>query len=266
MEKIKFKHLLIIKITFLLFSCSSENHSETDSSDKTEIEGSLSKFIQVSETTDLLSEPFLNFGISEMVVEQKKEILHFSVKKANNGSKNEQQGYQNISINNHNIDLSYYEVILKDEFLSIGDFKITIFNKEPFIVTPRYTGTLSNAEALDDIESNVLLLYLIDLTSNTRNKQSTSNIILKSGCSFWNTWYSVGVGINSAAAMANLEHNRCNDFMNGGDLSEGVCTPIGLPDTTALVDDSFSVATQAFCCDFSTNSSNGHVNSHRYCN
>ena len=65
------------------------------------------------------------------------------------------------------------------------------------------------------------------------------------GCSFWNTYYSVGVGLNQAAADANFIHNVKSDIL-GEYSSHSHCWSLGAPERSNFAHVYY--VSQAYCC------------------
>ncbi len=65
------------------------------------------------------------------------------------------------------------------------------------------------------------------------------------GCSFMNTYYSVGIGLNQSAANANFIHNLWED-MWGEYSSHSHCWSLGSPEKSNFAHVYY--VSQAFCC------------------
>jgi hypothetical protein len=115
-------------------------------------------------------------------------------------------------------------------------------------VTPDYTGFYDEADLItrENVKTFVLIGYLNELlyTKEKFSFTETSNSLAKGGCSFWNTAYSVGVGVTPTSAKANLEYSLEKDVSSGAAAG---CTKIGHPEPVPLTHETVQV--QAWCCD-----------------
>lgn len=75
------------------------------------------------------------------------------------------------------------------------------------------------------------------------NELAYNNNISRRPCSFWNTYYSYGVGLSESASEANFQFNNQND-LNGGDLIG--CVSLGESEHTSLGVVHYHI--QANCC------------------
>lgn len=117
------------------------------------------------------------------------------------------------------------------------------------IVTPYYSGRMElNEELLNDYHFVFLYLFISELYTDPQTEKlsydSFTVFSQRLGCSFWNTYYSVGIGASDAGALAHLNHTA-NNALHSGDLNG--CT---LLSTKPEFSSHFGVhiASIAWCC------------------
>ncbi len=122
-------------------------------------------------------------------------------------------------------------------------------NDKAFLITPEYKGFYEDADlkTLQNIKTFILVSFLNELTY-TDNKVELASIekgmvIIDEGCSFWDQGFSVGVGITSQSAQADLEASMADDISSGQTAG---CTKIGTPEAVPWTNG--TVWTQAWCC------------------
>ncbi|KAA2217666.1 hypothetical protein [Chryseobacterium sediminis] len=242
--------LALIALTFstsaVLYSCgedTTENPS-TQLEQKQRSEKSAARqagqddFVTIKETTDLLSETIMNFGAKELIKNDNTYTFSTSKDLYLLGMRDNLKNYSFDYIDNT---LSF----TKDESYQIYSIDNTFY-----VETPYFKGLLEDVDQKnlnEDRKLNVLMIFLGEVTSdpvlNKTKFDDYSSRIAGGGCSFFNTVYNVGVGMNAAAAQANLLHNIIAD-VNDGDLKG--CRSLGLSESTSL--GVVHYATQAWCC------------------
>jgi hypothetical protein len=242
--------LALIALTFstsaVLYSCgedSTENSnnlvekkdiSETAAS---RLSSDKDDFIKVRETTKLLSETLMNLGAKELV------------KNGNTYTFITSKGLYLFGIRENLKDYSFDYIDNTLSLSSDNTYQIYSLENNLYLETPYYKGLLENVEQKylnEDKKLNLLIIFLGEVNSDpVRDKTTYEDYSSRYGgsCSFWDTVYNVGVGLNSAAAHANLMHNIASDII-GGDL--GGCTSIGQSETSSIGGVYYS--TQAWCC------------------
>lgn len=146
--------------------------------------------------------------------------------------------------------LSDYAVTLKNGFIVLESderYKISLNNDIAYIKTPEFSGNINEVnevKTIKNIKTFILLTYLKEITSdNSKKINLNSTLANKAPCSFWNTYYSIGVGLTKSAAQADLEY-EVQDAINSGDANG--CTKIGEPEAVGFSDG--TVWAQAWCC------------------
>ncbi len=194
-------------------------------------------------------------------------IKEIDLKKTEKGSEYSFVSFKKSYINNVFIDAKRFKVVsidktffLQDELNSgINDnYSITVNDKKEIsnIATPTYQGRIENIDQklFDDV--NFVFLYLFsnelfnDLNSPKISYDTFSRTSVSAsgggavGCSFWDTYYSVGVGMSEAGAISHLNYVT-NQAIQNGDLNG--CTLIS---KKAEVDSYMGVhvATITWCC------------------
>lgn len=230
------KQLFKIAFAFTLlinsFSCSNDDYIKLDST-------SLNEKVELKKSTDLVSPFFQNLGGTEIIVTNNSfETKYRAVSK------------KQFKFQGKFTSLSDYAVKLKDGFIvleSDNGYKISLNNDIAYIVTPEFSGNINEAnevKTLKNIKTFILLTYLKEITSdNSKKINLNSTLANKTPCSFWNTYYSIGVGLTEAAAQADLDY-EVQDAINSGDANG--CTKIGNPEPVAL--SGGTVWAQAWCC------------------
>lgn len=115
-----------------------------------------------------------------------------------------------------------------------------------------FTGHLENNNSiLLKKEVALLLVFLNELIISSENKVVYRDENLKTqkfksagGCSFWDTVYAVGAGLNKSSAAANFRYNLTEDLTENG---LGDCTPLGSPEYHDI--GVVHYYTMAWCCD-----------------
>lgn len=241
MKTIKFLNVLLAIIVFA--SCSKEE------SIVQEIEADLKSKITVNKSTSLVSEILYNTGLESITVNKKEKNLTYDFE-----SKNKKQ-HQNLIVNGMYIDLFDKSYILENDYIYLNgnkEIKLTFVGNEPFVKSNNFTGYLrDNVELINDRNLIALLIVMNEITLNESSKfitlqdnnRNPNPPSIERPCSFWNTYYSVGIGLNSSAAWSNYHYNNQNDT-NSGDLIG--CEAIGDPEHTSL--GVVHYVTRAYCC------------------
>jgi len=230
------KNFIKTTFTFILlissFSCSNDDSFELNS---TNLEGK----IELKKSTDLVTPFFQNLGGTEIIVTNDSF-----------GTKYKAESKKKFKFNGKFSSLSDYTVILKDGFIVLENderYKISLNNDIAYIKTPEFSGNINEAneiKSLKNIKTFILLTYLKEITSDNSKKISlNSTLANKASCSFWNTYYSIGVGLTEAAAQADLQY-EVQDAINSGDANG--CTKIGGAEAVAF--SGGIVWAQAWCC------------------
>lgn len=252
----KITTIVVIFLTLTIVNCS--NDYDDIAQHEQSISNEIVSKLTITNSTTLVSNLFFNGGISKIERIEEYDYLIFKPLNVSETKKDNQQ----IIVNSFPINLMDYEITIKNEFLYINDtnnFKLTFKNSKPYMISDQFTGYVeNNNDILLNKDMIVALLFLEELTRPSETKvdyeKEISSIkhhglLLTEGfdsgdtCSFWNTVYTYGIGLNEAAAYANFNFNNQND-LNSGELTN--CTSIGQPQYTSL-----GVAhyyTQAYCC------------------
>lgn len=229
-----FRCIVVLSLlSYMVFttSCSKEEKLEN-----TNYEFDLKTSVTVQDNTYLVSSLFFKMGVTNIIV------------KPDNGSYKYSCNAQKVFyFNGDLINLSDYELELKNDFLSISgvdSYMVSLVNGLPYIITPEYKGLLHDAE--DIVFDNalfILLLYMneITLSENKKGDFMIEKIDIKR-CSFWDTYYVFGMGLSSSTSADRLESEIDNHNM-------GSCSPIGSTDTSCIWGSHGCISTQAFCCE-----------------
>lgn len=242
------KNTLLLLLTISLFNCSDSNDLEVQNQ-----QFDLENQLQVRSSTESVSPLFFQAGISKIEVSKIDNSIVFMP----SNTTEQRHGLKNILLNGHSVLLSDYVVRLENGALYLNDQKdlqMTLKGDKPYLISDMYTGYLEdNNELLLDKNVSVLFTFLNELIISQDQKvlysEAMSNIETmeannKTACSFWDTYYSYGIGLNKAGAYANFEHNLLDDLTDGGMGAN--CTALGPPEHTSI-----GVAhyyTMAFCC------------------
>lgn len=188
-------------------------------------------------------------GIKEIGIHQTSNDLTYSFNTF-------KKGYINVTL----LDVKRFKVkysnntyFLTDELDSKTNnkYSITVDSQKSIstITTPHYTGEMILTEQLtNDYHFVFLYLFLSELHGKSDMERIDYNSYLSTGnrlgCSFWNTYYSVGIGISDAGALSHLNYTA-NQALHAGDLNG--CT---LLSTKPEFSSHFGVhmATIAWCC------------------
>ena len=252
----KLSYLLMAGTVFILsfvVNCSSEENVSDNSVSKTEeSQNSLTNkreeanddFAKIHESTNLLSKMIINLGVKEI----EKNGNYFSLKT-----------FRTFKIQDKFVDLSEIEFEYSNYILSFKNDKsyqiYSVANKF-YVETPNYNGVLENitAERINNDKKLFYLLLFFGEFSDSNSKTNFETVQIEhqeeystsgTGCSFWNTYYSVGIGINQAAADANFIHNVKSDIL-GEYSSHSHCWSLGLPERSNLAHVYY--VSQAYCC------------------
>lgn len=238
MKKFLKSALSIWAIGVLIQSCSKEEQLNLENENLNNLE-TLSNRITLNETTNKVSSLFLNLGISEIDVKVKDNQKVVSL------TSEKEFGFNGDAVNlsNYSVSVSNKLIILNED----NNFKAGIVENKAFIMTPDYTGFYDEADLItrENVKTFVLIGYLNELlyTKEKFSFTETSNSLAKGGCGFWDTYYSVGVGLTPTTAKANLEYSMEEDISSGD--ADG-CTKIGKPEAVPLTNGTVQV--QGWCC------------------
>ena len=112
------------------------------------------------------------------------------------------------------------------------------------ITTPYFSGQIDQLNQEHLLKDEKLIIVLLAFNYIKTGTFGPSDRMAGSGaCSFFNTVYSVGFGVNSSAAWANYHYNNQNDY-NSGELIN--CVPLGYPEHSNY--GVLHYVTRAYCC------------------
>lgn len=202
------------------------------------------------ESIDNLSKTFLNLGVKSIQVEKTAKGLEYTfvtVKKCYiNASKVDLKRYKIVNVENN-----YF--LLDSENQDINyKYSISLNTKTQTAsyVTPLYKGDLNSAleELYNDKDFVFLYLFLreinLDSTQDFARFDNSQANNINGGCSFWDTYYSVGIGASDAAALANLNYVMSNSIQDGD--FDG-CTKISTkPEYSTYL--GIHISTITWCC------------------
>lgn len=240
-------------VLVLLFasSCSSDQDSnseihKTEISEKKKAEtssyrinGVREDFSKINETTSVFSRNLLKLGVSKII---------------RTGSEFSFSTVKDFRIYNQFYNMSNYVFDYSDNTLRFKDnssYEIFSINNEMYLVCPGYEGLLKDV-ATEVVNNDKNLIFLLTFLGEMTAEQSEKieyedgvaeeNARFGGGCSFWNTYYTYGIGANGAAAYSNFIHNFWDDVLH----HYKNCTNIGGVEhsTIGIV----HYYTLAFCC------------------
>jgi hypothetical protein len=229
--------LSIFIFTTIFVSCNTEEDSNLNNE-------SASKFVNMVElkkTSDNLTDFAYNLGVNKINVTNDGNILIYNI----NSSKEFIFRGEKINIGDYSIKLFENKISLNDNYyLTLNS------NKEIFMNTPNYQGAL-NSMPIDfqkDINVFVLKFYLNEISTKANEKITFSErqnleASLRGSCSFWNTYYAIGIGLTKSAAIADMNYEIADSMASGELLG---CVQLGGAEAVA-----FSGGTMwatAFCC------------------
>lgn len=230
---------LLLLLLPLVISCTVDSTSEEG------FEQNLNLEFNVSESTALLTQGFIDKGVSYVEVNKTNSSINYSFKT-----------YKVFQILNKVVDYSNYDFTLKGNTFSFSNSKnYSIFLKEEdlFINTPNYHGLLSNYAQHNNFDlPSVILIFAYEELSATEDKKIDFNKYAKEAsnsrvfCSFWNTYYVYGLGATEGVANSNLA-SEIVYYTNNGDLNG--CTALGGSSTSCAFSGGLGcVAVQGYCC------------------
>lgn len=238
MKRILKSVLSILAIGVLIYSCSQEEQINLESENLNNLE-KLSNRITLTETTSKVSNLFFNLGISKVDVTKENDVKNISL-----------TSEKQFSFRGNSTNLSNYSVKVNDKIITLNEdnrYKIGIKNEKAYIITPDFSGFYdeANLSVKQNVKTFVLLGFLNELVYDKEKLDISkiSNLALRGGCSFWDTYYSVGVGITPTTAKADLQASMEDDISEGE--TEG-CTKIGGPGAVSFTNE--TVYVQAWCC------------------
>jgi|GEM_PF-3475881 len=204
----------------------------------------LSDQVVLTQTTNFISDIFLNMGVSKIIVTRNGNSIEFGV-----------ETIKTFFLNGKNIDLSEYIFVLEDDFLKIKDFdniKLSVSGDDLYVMSSSYFGLVKDKQHFfDSLEFNILLFFIREITLNLENKiefsQAVTTYANRQGCSFWNSYYIYSAGLSQSSSEANLKDEISNYMGAGGSLSD--CRKVGGIDTTCARGNHICISTQAVCCD-----------------
>ena len=231
----------IILFTISVFFSSCSDVEFNYDSDNFENHFDLDRLTIVNETTNRVSDIFLNLGVTNIKVEKNLNSTEYSF-----------ETEKTFLINNENIDFADYIVIKKENklFLNNDDsVKLTIKDSKPYLITNKSKGFLNDDKHFEDLRVNLLLIFMDELIKDNEIKIDSSIIfsdVETFGCSFWNTYTVYAFGTGRSVAEANLTYEI--NFYTGSGQPLQNCIPYGLTDSSCLWENHACVATQNYCC------------------
>ena len=106
---------------------------------------------------------------------------------------------------------SHYRLVAKDPKVGLGTYLADVTKAGVFLTTSRYKGLLKDAPSsllTEDFRVAILLLTVAEMEDSGTKRQAYEEYVTQSGtdCAVSNTYYSVGVGLNTAAAISHVNH------------------------------------------------------------
>ncbi|WP_297518493.1 hypothetical protein [Flavobacterium sp.] len=162
-----------------------------------------------AQTQKLISPTFWQAGVQAIHQEQQKEttVISFTT-------------FRHFFINLEVVNLNAYQLlrtgtqyrlVAKDSKVNFGPYLAEVSKGKILLTTPRYKGTFAEAPTslfTEDYRVVILLLGMAEIEDTTTKRQAYEDYITQSGtdCALSNTYYSVGVGLNTAAAISHLNY------------------------------------------------------------
>ena len=199
--------------------------------------GQNENFSLISKSTSTLSKGTINLGVKEILI---------------NGTSIKLSTFKGFYLNKALVNLSNYDFKYSENILSFNNnnnYKIYSIKSQLYVETPKYKGILNNMDIKliqDDVQFKVLLVLLGELTAIESVKVTFDSMSKSAGggsCSFWNTVYSVGIGLSSNAAWADYNYSQADDI-NSGNLTG--CVSLGSPEHSQI--GVVHYVTKSWCC------------------
>lgn len=231
------KKSYLLLITVLIFaSCEKEEISTENEEVFSEVNLlNLETKYSSRKSSQEFSHLLYNLGVSELNVERKKDNLKLTAVSPKPFNYRGKKNY----LSDYSIKLSQEHLILEQD----SRYKVSISDQEIiYVETPEYKGIIQKAslDVLQDVKLFILLSYLNEVMDNS---DFNSKLHYKNSCSFWDTVYSIGVGLTPTGAQADLQDSMEQD-VSGGEV-EG-CTKMG--EAEAVPFTGGTVYAQAWCC------------------
>lgn len=242
----------LILLSFLVSCNNNDEVADNLDSKKESVQNSLwskremskDDFSKINESTKLLSKTIINLGVKE--IEKNGNFYSFKT-------------FRTFKIQDRFVNLSEFEFEYSDHILSFKkdkSYQIYSVANQFYLKTPTYNGMLENitAERINNDENILYLLLFFGEFTNDSSRTTFETVQIEhqaeystsgTGCSFWNTYYSVGIGLNQAAADANFIHNLKDDMWNEYS-SHTHCWSLGRPEKSNFAHVYY--VSQAFCC------------------
>lgn len=124
-------------------------------------------------------------------------------------------------------------------------------NNKAYLIAPSYRGFYgdANLKVLQNVKTFILVSFLNELIYNDKKVNATfespiANFEDPDSCGFWDQAFSVGVGISSQGAQADLQASMADDISSGQTAG---CRKIGTPEAAPWTNG--TVWLQTWCCD-----------------
>lgn len=236
MKRLKILPLVIMGLSIsltTLYSCSNDESNISSSGENTVLNSS--PLARINKSTNLVSDLSFNLGAYEMDVTN--NIYSFKTKKG-------------FVFNKYYYDLANFKFkIEENKLILIDNEKYSLsLDDSLFFTTPSFKGELNigNVDFQNDINVLVLRIARHDILEEGIMETFDNKLppMSQTGtCSFWNTYYCVGVGGNQSAAIANMNY-EIQDSLNSGELTN--CQQLGQAEPVSLTG-GLAWAT-AYCC------------------
>ena len=237
MKKMNLFMLLFLALQVTFISCDDSNEDLPAVQQNT----NLTERITINVSTDILSDGFRKLGISSINVDTRNERTTYSF-----------EAFQVFKVGSE-LEMFNKSIILENDMLYSEldqDFKLTLVGDEIYLKKEDFFGPVNNFMESESVTSdNVkLLFYLTEITKKDVSKISFEDFVniesnQRAGCGFWDTYYVYSLGGNRSVSSANLPAE-----IESANLGSD-CSPIGVPETSCLWDNTACWTTQAYCCD-----------------
>lgn len=238
----KISLLVLFTVSNLFISCNTESFEDNSINQK---KFELNSKNLLTKSSTLVSPLFLNMGVKSIKVIDHSDFLSYNF-----------ETVKLFGMNKENINFSDYTIILKDDLLFIEsnpDLKLTILENRPYVITPIYEGFAEDIGFFNQIDFNILWLFMNEMILSLENKIDASTFIndnaYRAGCSFGNTVYVFATGLSRSVAEANLvDEIAYRETAAFNTLNVVGCSAFGGVDTSCLWGNHGCISTQAYCC------------------
>lgn len=200
-----------------------------------------------AQTQKLISPVFWQAGVQAIHQEEIKGTTVFSFSTFRHFFIN----FETINLNAYQLHRtgSQYRLVALNSKTNLGTYQADVTKAGIFLTSPRYKGLLKDTPSsviIEDAKITLLLAAVLEFEDTSLPRFNYEHYVTQSSgaCSFSNTYYSIGWGVNNAGAIAHLNHViRKNRELGAFQSCVALSTQ---PETHCLFMGCF--ATFAWCC------------------